>query len=234
MKRKLVIFAVILFTLFNLSAFSALAYQRWISRKNLGPAQWGEPEMRMFRRLGLNNGQLSRVRKSRVLFFEKTEPLARRAHDLNIKVFRLLREDTPDTLAIFALIDSIGSIQNQLQKEAIIHIVNEGDIYTPEQRDRFFNLIEGRMGKHWEHRKCLGRMQHGPGWSPAEGMNREGIGCVLGRGYGQGNDITYPLGNEIDAQDADTKIPFRHKQRNTKKKVITGCYNYPQSTETIH
>jgi Spy/CpxP family protein refolding chaperone len=164
MKRKLAIFGVIVLTLFNLTALTTLAYRRWSASSMPWGIGDGEPGMRGLQRLGINEEQMSQLQESRMAFIERTEPLETDLHQLRSEMFELVHADTPDTLAIFALIDSIGAIQNALQKEAIVHMMDADLIFTPEQRTGFFEMFKRHMDDKWKlHRgRDQGIGKHGP------------------------------------------------------------------------
>jgi len=156
MKKKLVIFAVIVLTLFNLTALTTVAYHRWSARSLPWGPRDGEPGMRGLGRLGVTGEQMSRMQESRNAFFERTEPLEVQLHQLRSQLFELMITEAPDTLAIFELIDTIGSAQSRLQKEAIVNMMNEGQIFTPSQRRGFFEMFKKHMDEKWNRRRCLG------------------------------------------------------------------------------
>ena len=164
MKRKLAIFGVIVLTLFNLTALTTLAYHRWTASSLPFGIRGGEPSMRGLHRLGVNDEQMSQLRESRMAFTEKTQPLEVDLHQLRSEMFELIHADTPDTLAVFALVDSIGTIQNTLQKEAIVHMMDAGSIFTPEQKIGFFDMFKRHMDDKWKRHKGLGHGigKHGP------------------------------------------------------------------------
>jgi hypothetical protein len=78
-------------------------------------------------------------------------------------MFELIRAGSPDTSIVFALVDSIGAVQNEIQKEWVAHMLAAGSIFTPDQRQRFFEMFESRMHKRW-----------GPGKHPGRGMRHGG------------------------------------------------------------
>ncbi len=164
MKRKLTILGVIVLTLFNLTALTTLAYHRWSSSSLPWGIRDGEPRMRGLHRLGVNDEQMSQLRESRRVFAERTEPLDADIHQLRSEMFELIHADSPDTLAIFTLVDSIGTIQNALQKEAIVHMMDAGLIFTLEQRSGFFDMFRRHMDNKWKrHRgRDYGIGKHSP------------------------------------------------------------------------
>lgn len=166
MKRKLAVFAVIILTLFNLTALTTVAYQRWTVGKRIQELPEGDIGMRGFRELGFDREQMARMEESRKEFMERTEPLEAELHQLRLRMFELIRTEEPDTSAVFALVDSVGLVQNELQKVAIAHMLEEGAILTPEQREHLFGMFEKHMDKKWKHRRGHGRGIHGGGARP--------------------------------------------------------------------
>jgi hypothetical protein len=84
-------------------------------------------------------------------------------HELRSRLFELMQTDAPDTSAIFALVDSVGSVQGRLQKEAIVHIISEGAIFTPKQKRRFFDMLHRHMDERWKPHGGRGHGTHHPG-----------------------------------------------------------------------
>ena len=148
--------------------------------------------MRGFHRLGFDREQMTRMRQSRRAFMERTEPLETELHQLRLRMFELIRTDEPDTSTVFALVDAIGLVQNELQKEAIAHMLEEGSILTPEQRERLFGMFERHMDKKWKHRRGHGRGMRGGGAPPfpppCDMMMKERMG-FMDRGDGWPENI---------------------------------------------
>ncbi len=187
MSRKIAVFAVVVLTLFNLTALSTIAYQRWSSGSAARRIPEGEPWMRGLFELGFDERQISQMQEARRQFLERTEPLELELHQLRSRMFDLVRAESPDTSVIFAMVDSIGTVQNELQKQAISHMLDEGSIFTPDQRRRFFEMLDRHKERKW---KPYGRQGHGRrgGGRPA----LPPIGCMTSEQPFGSIDCGYP------------------------------------------
>lgn len=209
MKRKAAIFVIVLLTLFNLTALTTVAYHRWmIGDEGAPPAHFGPSEQMLKHRLGLNDEQMSSLREIRQTFAKRTEPLGSELGDLNLSMFELMKSDSPDTIAIFAVMDSIGAIQSALQKEGIKHILDEGTVFTPEQRQKLFSMFGRHMDKRWGRHGRPGRGMHGGDRFPFDGpkrgkglrgrWNQDSNSQIPPGGMDKTDDRTLPPGSAID------------------------------------
>ena len=164
MKKKLFIFAIVLLTIFNLTAISTVAYMRWSHGGHpMPPGDPAERELRFFNRIGLDKEQLQHVRDSRIEFFEGTLQLADDLHRLQSNLFAAMHAESPDTALVFGLVDSIGNVQNRLHRDAIGYIMSEGEMLTPRQKRKLLGMLEGQIGRyrekqgHWRKHRGVGR-----------------------------------------------------------------------------
>jgi Spy/CpxP family protein refolding chaperone len=160
MKKKLLIILLAVVTLFNITAIVTFGYYRFVGRPPFPPPFRDDPGMGPYHDVGLDESQMSRLQAARDEFFERTRPIADSLHRMRMEMFQMLRAEAVDTVAVFALIDNIGTLQNTLQKDAISHILAEGPILTREQKERLFNMFEGYMGKRWDGER--GGRRRGP------------------------------------------------------------------------
>jgi Spy/CpxP family protein refolding chaperone len=209
MKKKATIFVIVLLTLFNLTALTTVAYRRWAIEDGGRPIEhFGPSEQMLKHRIGLDDEQMSRLREVRLTFAERTEPLKSQLGDLNFSMFELMKSGSPDTTAIFAVMDSIGAIQSALQKEGIKHILDEGTVFTPEQRQKLFRMFGKHMDRRWGQRGHPGRGMHGGDRFPFDGpkrgkgfrdrWNRDSNSQIPPGGMDKTDDRTLPPGSAID------------------------------------
>lgn len=225
MKKKAIIFVVVLLTLFNLTALTTVAYHKWMTGDGdaggygIGdggpPFPPSGPSERMLRhRLGLSDEQIARLKEVRQGFAERTEPLRSELGDLNLSMFELMKSDSPDTVAIFAVMDSIGSIQNALQKEGIKHILDEETVFTSEQRQNLFSMFGKHMDRRWGNRGRPGRGMHGGDRFPFDGpkhgkgfrgrWNRDSNSQIPPESMDMTEDKILPPGSAIDNDVVDS------------------------------
>ncbi len=237
MKKKLFIFAIVLLTIFNLTAISTVAYMRW-SRGGfpMPPGERGECEMRFFDRIGLDKEQRQHMRDSRREFFESTHPLADHLDRLRKSLFEAMHEESPDTTLIFGLVDSIGDIQSQLHRRAITYMLEEGRVLTPRQRRELFGILEGEMGRHREKRGHWGR-RCGDGRRPGPPIGMIGL---VGSSYMTQTESQESCAPEMMIENImTTEVPpnycnyncngmHREKTRQSCNKIVTGNDKSPE------
>jgi len=188
MKRKLVIFTLALVTLFNVATLATFGYHRWTLQRDMQRTPPEDPGLRHFEDLGLDSNQISAMKEARERFREESETVNSEMFELQNAMFDLMHSDHPDTSAVLALVDSIGTVQNVLHKMAIRHMLNEGNILTPEQRELLFDKFKHQMGKRWEKRRGMRR---------GKGMHRPPFGINMPGRFGPlGGHFAEPGANE--------------------------------------
>lgn len=195
MKRKLLIFALVLLTVFNVATLATFAYHRWAYDRNRHEYPPDEIGMRAFEGLGLDSTQVAEIKDAREQFREESDDLNARLFELQGRMFDEMHVDRPDTTAVFALVDSIGNVQQALHRMAITHMINEGGILTMEQRSRLFSRFRNQMDRRWERRR--GRRHGGGKHHSPFGMNRpDEFGPPDGRMGGPGMGMGFPPEND--------------------------------------
>jgi len=56
-----------------------------------------------------------------------------------------MRKESPDMASIDRLIEEINRLQAEVQKKAVLNIFQEKKILTPEQKERFFRMLENHV-----------------------------------------------------------------------------------------
>lgn len=108
----------------------------------------------LFEELSLQPEQMEKM-KARALSFRRAVDGKRKAiAEKRKKLFTLIGSNQPETPAIDAIIDEISSMQEDLQKNVVQHILETKSLLNKEQQKKFFDLIKNTMhtGKQAE---CL-------------------------------------------------------------------------------
>ncbi len=138
MKRKVLVYSVVLVTLINISALATMLYLRRGEKKDTCcPGRGFE---RIKKEVGLTEEQIRRFEENRGKFHAELDSLARL---LEVERFRLaneVRRQEPDSFVIRETIEEIGRLQKQSQHLAIDHFLRIKKILTPEQREAFFDI----------------------------------------------------------------------------------------------
>ncbi len=99
----------------------------------------------LFEELSLRPEQMEKM-KARALLFRKEVDVKRNAiAEKKRTLFRLIGADQPETPAIDATLDEISSMQENLQKSVVQHILETKSLLNKEQQKKLFDLIEHTM-----------------------------------------------------------------------------------------
>jgi len=102
----------------------------------------------LYEELNLNREQLERFGPVRDSFHAFVNEQGRKIKAKQLELVGLLAKKKPDRRAIDAKQEEIRALQRQMQAKVIDHLFAESGILTPEQRQKFFTLIKGRIEKN--------------------------------------------------------------------------------------
>jgi len=118
---------------------------------------------RLYEKLDLGRDQLGRFEPLRDTFHVFINEQGRKIKAKQLELVGLLVKEKPDRRAIDAKQEEIQVLQRQMQAKVIDHLLEESSIFTPEQRQKFFALIKGRIEKNDGPRpRWMLRMQVSP------------------------------------------------------------------------
>ncbi len=160
LKTLAVIFSVVLNIVFIGSSF-------YHGSGLLPPARrQGEQVHPLYEGLNLGRDQLDKCKLLRDRMHTFVNEQGRKIKAEQLALVGLLAKAKPDRRAIDAKQDEIRTLQRQMQDKVIDHLLEESRIFTPEQRQKFFTLIKGRIQESSGPR---------PRWMPrAQGSPSEG------------------------------------------------------------
>ena len=101
----------------------------------------------LYEGLDLGRDQLDRFKPLRDSFHAFVNEQGRKIKARQLELVGLLAREKPERRAIDAKQEEIQVLQRQMQARVIDHLLEESRIFTPEQRQRFFELIKGRIEK---------------------------------------------------------------------------------------
>jgi len=146
MRSKWLLFVLVLSLAINASVLATMGYHyyRSASLSPSAPCPISPGDSHLYQSLGLSDTQLS-----------KMEPLARSFHgrlaELGAVMERkkellidLLRKES-NPVSIENLRKEMAGIQDEIQKEVIMHIMESKKILDPNQQQRFFDLMRQSM-----------------------------------------------------------------------------------------
>lgn len=158
MKKKILILLVIILVVINVSAFVTLAYNRFSHKKCEMIADHTNSKIYLCRELDLNSEQIEQVKSIRSAFAQQVQHLTLPLQEKRSELVNLLASQRPDSSKIEAVADAIDSLQAELHREVIRHLLMEKEVLSQEQQKKFFALIGERLN-------------YAPGTHNAQGLN---------------------------------------------------------------
>lgn len=148
MKSKNIKIILLLSFIFNIAFLGSLGY-RLIEKMKHQKAraervERGRTEFKEW--LGLTDAQQERLEAIREEFPSQMRPMRKQIEGERKELIQLLRVDTPDTAHIVSILDKIGQIQVDMQKEIVFQVWREKEVLSEEQREKFLKLVERRLG----------------------------------------------------------------------------------------
>jgi Spy/CpxP family protein refolding chaperone len=98
----------------------------------------------LYQSLGLSNVQLAKMEPLAQKFHGRLAELGARMEEKKETLTNLLQKDS-DPASIENLRKEMAGIQDEIQKEVIIHIMESKKILDPNQQQRFFDLMRQSM-----------------------------------------------------------------------------------------
>jgi len=160
MTKKLLIFGLVLMTLFNLVAIGTFIYLH-LNRPDL---PFEEPDG-FIDKMDLNPEQFKALRESQREFFESVRPFGDSIIELKKEMVDEMVKDDPDTVLICNLVDRIGGFQTKMHGMAIKSMMNYSKNLPKETRKRMIRNFEKRSDYQFQkfgHRHGKGRPGMGP------------------------------------------------------------------------
>ncbi len=156
MKKKLLISGIVLLTVVNISALMTIGYHRICPSRECYQEDGPASEDFLHRVLALSDTQVvqmkalknafqSNIKSNRVALREKREQLV-----------QLLTASDPNRQKIYGVRSEIDSLQSELQKQVIDHLLAEKEILTEEQQQEFFSIIKEQLMEEESHHQING------------------------------------------------------------------------------
>jgi len=145
MRKKIVI---ILVAVFASGILSGLYIPRLLKKETLRPS----PVDFVSRYLSLSKSQRNKIKSLDSSFYARVEKIRTELDQKRSELSDLLGESPSNDKKIRDKMSEIASLQAELQRETINHLVEIRSLLTPEQQTKFFSLIRKRLhpGKPWK------------------------------------------------------------------------------------
>ena len=146
MRSKWLILILILSLAINLAVLATVGYHyyRNASNRPSAPCPMSPGDSHLYQSLGLATLQLSTMEPLAQKFHERLAELGARMEEKKETLTNLLQKDS-DPASIENLRKEMAGIQDEIQKEVIIHIMESKNILDPNQQQRFFDLMRESM-----------------------------------------------------------------------------------------
>lgn len=153
MKRRLLIFGLILSVAINIGILGGVGY-RWlkISGEERHHREGKHSPMSFLgKELSLSQSQAREMESLWKSLEPKMEEIRRKLREKRVQLVNLLRASEPDLEKINIQLNKIESLQTQLQKLVIDHLLQQKKILSLEQQKKFFSIISKRLCPEGRH-----------------------------------------------------------------------------------
>jgi Spy/CpxP family protein refolding chaperone len=146
MRSKWLILILILSLAINLAVLATVGYHyyRNVSTAPSAPCPMSPGDSHLYQSLGLSNVQLAKMEPLAQSFHGRLAELGARMEEKKETLTNLLQKDS-NPASIENLRKEMAGIQDEIQKEVIIHIIESKKILDPNQQQRFFDLMRQSM-----------------------------------------------------------------------------------------
>jgi Spy/CpxP family protein refolding chaperone len=158
MRAKWLRFILILSLAINAAVLATMGYHYYFSAsaKTSAPCPLSPGDSHLYQSLGLSDAQLSKMEPLAQKFHSRLAELGAAMERKRELLVDLLAKDM-DPASVEKLRREMASIQDEIQREAISHIMETRKILDAKQQQRFFDLMKQSM--------AIGKSP----WSPANG-----------------------------------------------------------------
>jgi len=146
MRSKWLILILILSLAINAGVLISMGYHYYVnaSTPSSAPCPMSPGDSHLYQSLGLSNVQLAKMEPLAQSFHGRLAELGTRMEEKKETLTNLLQKDS-NPASIENLRKEMAGIQDEIQKEVIIHIIESKKILDPNQQQRFFNLMRQSM-----------------------------------------------------------------------------------------
>ena len=153
MKRKILMIALLILTVVNVTAFGTFAYKRWCPVGASCPEGETAQGRSLKQQLGLSDEQVAQMKTFQDIFYPKMEALSQKIKKERLDLVRELMKESPDSTRIERVLRHTDSLQVALQREVVSHLLLQKEVFTPAQQEKFFSMVFERcsVGMKQQH-----------------------------------------------------------------------------------
>ncbi|MHC1708591.1 MAG: Spy/CpxP family protein refolding chaperone [Bacteroidales bacterium] len=145
--KKWVAWVVLILMVLNISTLATIIFITYKSKPAPPPQESFNPKIRpgyeMIQELGLDSSQAEAFHNIRSEFFKDIKPSLELLQTKRKAIVEEINNNNPDTLYLYSVADSMGSIQAGLKKETMRHFLRIKKICNAEQREKLSGLYAG-------------------------------------------------------------------------------------------
>jgi hypothetical protein len=146
MNKKWIVGILIFLTVANVTALSTMGYRRWCLQRELCRMKPKDVSGTVFcTTCTLDTRQERQVLDLRRGFLSKAGKIQKALDEEKRKLVDLISGPAPEQKTVFALLDRIGSLQTQLQKQIMELILDEKSVLDSGQQTLFLGELEKRI-----------------------------------------------------------------------------------------
>jgi len=147
-KQSIKILAVIFSVALNIAFLAGYGIRKFSDRSKFA-----------YEELDLSKEQRQRLQNARDRFLRALNEIGNEIVNRQIETIDLISADSVDRRAIEAKFEEIQSLQQSMHERVVGHLLEDKQIFTPAQREKFFEVLKSRI-----------RDQGAPGppWIPAD------------------------------------------------------------------
>lgn len=147
MKTKSLFFILILSLSVNIAAIAMVGYHyyRNFCLMTAIPCPLNQERDHLYQSLGLSDAQLAKMAPLSKSFHTRLAALESQVTTKRDLLIRLLGRETIDRGRIEEARKEIAVIQDEIQREVVVHITQIREILNPEQKNRFFEMLQVGM-----------------------------------------------------------------------------------------
>lgn len=165
MKKRILILAIVLLCVINITALATLSYNRWFRpQQTETAAEITEAWDTLQAQIALGPHQMQRMQGLRFSYENEVESLRQQMWEKRNRLMDEVRNSSPNMNRIDKMVDELSELQAEVEKKTIRNLIKDKEILTPGQQERYFSLFESHMhgqGRGYGRRGSGGR---GPRW----------------------------------------------------------------------
>jgi Spy/CpxP family protein refolding chaperone len=146
MKKKFIIYALLILTVINLAALGTFLIHRFKSSARCG-ADLRQPEgfEQVKQELSLSAEQIVKFQEYGKAFRSELDLLSAQQNDLRRQLIQELAAPKPDRKRLSEINERINRLQIKAQERVINHLLDVKAILGPEQQEKFLSIILQRL-----------------------------------------------------------------------------------------